>query len=241
MGRIDDPTASVVPEPNPFVEGPAASPGVAPATTQGRTGSIDLLMTACGLGAVTLTDAQAAVAAERAGHLLRIAIDGMLQMLAGRSVAKQEFGLERTIISRGANNPLKFVTTADEALKLLLCGDLPGFLGAEDAMRETITDIKSHQLALLSGIQAAFAETLNRLDPASVERAVPRRPADRVMPARRAARVWKLYQTLFAELQSSLADDRRDGFGSEFARAYASVQSAARSLKGEAAAPSHEP
>jgi type VI secretion system protein len=191
-----------------------------------RRRAVDILLVACGIDPATLSDAKAATAAERAGDVLRIAVDGMLQILGSRSAAKQEFGMQRTAISRGANNALKFVATAEEALQMLLCNDIPGFLPAEDAMRETVTDINAHHLALLSGVRAAFADTLRRLDPAAIEQAVPHHATDAMLPALRKARAWEAFRAKYAELERALAGDGHDIFGSEFARAYASIQTA---------------
>jgi predicted component of type VI protein secretion system len=204
--------------------------------------AVDPLLIACGLDPATLSDERALVAAERAGHILRIAVGGMLQILGSRSVAKQEFGMQRTAISRGANNVMKFVNTAEEALQMLLCNDLPGFLPAEDAMRETITDINSHHLALLSGVRAAFVDSVRRLDPALIEQGVPSHATDSLMPMRRKARAWEVFRAQYAELERSLAGDGLDIFGSEFARAYASIQAAtARTRDGDAERPRDAP
>jgi type VI secretion system FHA domain protein len=175
----------------------------------------------------TLSDEQAIVAADRAGRILHIAVDGMLRILGSRSVAKQEFGIERTAISRGDNNPLKFVNTAAEALQMLLCTDLPGFLPAEDAMRETVDDIGGHQLALLAGVQAAVADTMRRLDPAAIEATLPSYAADPLVPALRRARAWEQYRATYADLARSLEEGGREGFGGEFARGYAAIRPAA--------------
>ena len=218
------------PEPSRSRQSPNAAPAPPstpqPTPTAGNRRPIDLLLTACGLNPATLTDAKAAAAAERAGHVMRIAIDGMLQILGSRGVAKQEFGMQRTAISRGANNAMKFVATAEEALQMLLCNDIPGFLPPEDAMRETVRDIQSHHFALLSGVRAALADTLRRLDPAAIEQALPHRAADPMLPALRKARAWDAFRAKYAELERSLAGDGHDVFGSEFARAYAAIQNA---------------
>jgi type VI secretion system protein len=204
-----------------------------------RRHAIDILLVACGIDPATLSDTKAAVAAERAGHVLRIAVDGMLQILGSRSAAKQEFGMQRTAISRGANNALKFVSTAEEALQMLLCNDIPGFLPPEDAMRETVTDINAHHLALLSGVRVAFADTLRRLDPTAIEQTVPHHATDAMLPVLRKARAWEAFRAKYAELERALAGDGHDIFGSEFARAYASIQTAVTQARsGTAEAPS---
>jgi type VI secretion system FHA domain protein len=239
IARRPPPVLEPAAEPDPFEEAPAARqdipPTPVPPAIEETRRAVDVLLAACGLNTAALSDARALVAAERAGRILRIAIDGLLRILGGRSLAKQEFGVERTAISRGANNPMKFVTTVDEALHMLLCSDTPGFLSAEDAVRETVTDIQSHQLALLSAVQAAFTESLRSLDPEAIEAALPHHAADPLVPTLRKARAWEQFRAKFAELTRSLAGDGRDVFGNEFARAYALIQqAAARSRNGAA-------
>jgi type VI secretion system FHA domain protein len=235
---MDDPLAVGPTAPPPVLSGAPTVPPPTWATSalaEGNRHPVDLLLTACGLDPAALTGAQAAVAAERAGHLLRIAVDGMLQILGSRSITKQEFGMQRTAISRGANNALKFVTTAEEALRMLLCNDIPGFLPAEDAMRETVTDINTHHLALLSGVRAAFTDTVRRLDPAAIEQTVPHHATDSLVPALRKARAWDVFRTRYTELDRSLAGDGHDVFGNEFARAYESAQAATARTRNAAA------
>jgi type VI secretion system protein len=200
---------------------PAAHPPARP--EEGRRAA-DLMLIACGLDPATFSDAKAAAAAERAGEILRIAVDGLLQILGSRGVAKQEFGMQRTIISPGANNVMKFVNTAEEALRMLLCDDIPGFLAPEEAMRETVSDINAHHFALLSGVRAAFADTLRRLDPGGIEQTLSHHATDAVLPALRKARAWDAFRVKYAELDRSLAGDGHDVFGGEFARAYAAIQ-----------------
>jgi type VI secretion system protein ImpI/type VI secretion system protein len=218
------------PDTNPFDEPPAPSTAPAPIAHGGQQEPTDVLA-ACGLDTANLSEARARIAAERAGRILRITIDGLLQILSVRSVAKQEFGIERTVITRGANNPMKFVNTVDEALQMLLCRDTPGFLPAEDAVRQTVNDIQSHQLALLTAVQVAFTDALRQLDPDTIEAAVPHLSADPLIPTLRKARAWDHFRARFTELDRSLGD-RRELFGSEFARAYAATQRAAQGRNG---------
>jgi len=213
---------------------PAASPAPVPAppvTSREQNELplvVDRFLAALGLDTLKLSGDQAMHAAERAARILHIAVAGILGILGSRGATKQAFGIERTVISRGANNPLKFASTTNEALHLLLSSNLPGFLPAEDAMRQAVADIQSHQLALLSGVKSAFADTLRRLDPATIEAALPHHAWDRLFPQARKARAWDAFRGRFAELQRSLNDDRSDAFEAAFARAYAASQQATR-------------
>jgi type VI secretion system FHA domain protein len=181
------------------------------------------MLAACGLDAGGMTDDEAVIVAERAGRILHIAVEGMLRILSSRSIAKQEFRIERTAITRGANNPMKFTASADEALRLLLHNNIPGFLPPEDAVREIMRDIQDYQLTLLAGVRSAVEAVLHRLDPATIEAAMPRQTVDALGVVRK-AHAWDAFRSAFAQLQQSLSDERGELFGEALGRAYAAHQ-----------------
>jgi type VI secretion system FHA domain protein len=224
---VPPPSIPVLPAEARLEETPPEAPPATPGASEMRR-AFDHLLSACGLNTDRLSDDEVLRAAEHAGQTLRIAVEGMLSILGTRGLAKQEFGIERTAISRGGNNPMKFAGSLDEAMHLLLCNDLPGLLHGEDAMRQAINDIQSHQLALLSGVESAFTETLRRLDPAAIEAAIPHHLGDSMVPVARKARAWDAFRGKFTALEKSLAEDRGEVFGNAFARAYATAQQAAR-------------
>jgi type VI secretion system protein len=231
LGRTESkapPPQEFPPTPPPSPAPTAASPEPTSREQSESSHAVDRFLAALGQDASKLSGDQAVRVVERAARALHIAVDGILNILGSRGATKQAFGIERTVITRGANNPLKFASTTEEALHLLLSSDLTGFLPAEDAMRQAVADIQSHQLALLSGVKSAFADTLRRLDPASIEAALPHHASDTLLPQMRKARAWDAFRGRFAELERSLDDDRGDAFGTAFARAYAAAQQATR-------------
>ena len=186
-------------------------------------GGLNRILAACGMEPARLSEAEVLLAAERLGQLLIIAMDGLLRILGSRGVVKQAFHVERTAISRGANNPMKFTATAAEALRLMLQGDVPGFLPADAAMREAVGDIQSHQLLLLSAAQEVGGAVLRRLDPAAIEAAMPRQTGDAVTLVRK-ARAWDAFRTAYAHLATTLSEEDNALFAEAFGRADVAVR-----------------
>lgn len=234
--RAPAPSEPPVPEPEPphpdVFATPAAALAPPPAPSTPASGAynsdamragIDRILAACGTDPARLSDTEALRAAERTGQLLIIAMDGLLRILGSRGVVKQAFRVERTAISQGANNPMKFTATAAEALRLMLHSDVPGFLPAEEAMREAVGDIQSHQLLLLSAAQEVGAAVLRRLDPTTIEAAMPRQTGDAV-PVVRKARAWDTFRTTYARLATVLGEEENALFAEAFGRANAAIQ-----------------
>jgi type VI secretion system FHA domain protein len=158
---------------------------------------------------------------QAAGEALRTVVKGLMEVLAARANTKQEFRIERTMVGARDNNPLKFSGDVDEALRVMLLGKTPGFLPARQAMEEAVGDIKSHQLAVLAGMQAGLATVIARFDPAKLEQNMEQRSLlAGVLPGARKARFWDLFKSLYRELAVELEDDFQKAFGNAFARAY---------------------
>lgn len=226
----------VAPEWTEAQEPDRAAPTAPPPGTAGREelrACLDRLLASCGMDPARLGDAEALLAAERAGQLLGIATDGLLRILGSRGVVKQAFHVERTAISQGANNPMKFTATASEALRLMLLGDVPGFLPAEDAMRETVADIQSHQLSLVSAGLDAVDTVMARLDPDAIEAAMPRHAFD-ALPTLRKAHAWDAFRAAFAQVGTAPGAQGGGLFAEALGRAEAAVrQRGAGSGKGD--------
>ncbi|WP_204269429.1 type VI secretion system-associated FHA domain protein, partial [Klebsiella oxytoca] len=52
----------------------------------------------------------------------------------------------QTTVQALDNNPIPFAPTAEDALRLMLAGGGPGYLGAEAAVRKSFDALKTHQL-----------------------------------------------------------------------------------------------
>ena len=141
-------------------------------------------------------------AMRRLGVLYRQVVLGLSDLIQDRAAFKDEFRVERTQLSFGRNNPLKHLPPLESA-KLLLDNPLPGFMGAEDAVRSGLEDVKKHQLALLAGVQHALRAVFQRLSPAEVDRVMKKATGEkRGFSFGRGVDPWSVYQTMFEALRT---------------------------------------
>lgn len=104
--------------------------------------------------------------------ILMTSTQGIMSLLAGRSVFKQESRLSLTMIKPQSNNPIKFSLDPSDTLEMLLVKKKPGYMTAQGAYAEAFNDIQLHQMAFLSGLQATLSGVLGELDPKDIEDAV---------------------------------------------------------------------
>lgn len=153
--------------------------------------------------------------------LLRAAIGGTLELLAARTSAKRELGANATQLQTRENNPLKFSPDTDAALMHLLGPPERGFVAPVDAVKDAFSDLRAHQLAMLTGMRAALDEVLARFDPAALEpRLAPDALWDKLMPANRKAKLWEQYSQEYAAILREVEGDFDTLFGRAFLRAY---------------------
>ena len=155
------------------------------------------------------------------GSLLREATRGSVELLVARAALKREMRAEMTMIVARENNPLKFSPSAEVALQYLLSPPMPGFMAAQPAMRDAFDDLRAHQLAVMAGMRSALEGVLQRFNPLRLEGELTQRSAiSALLPALRKARLWDLFQDLFAQLSSEAQDEFEDLFGQAFLDAY---------------------
>jgi type VI secretion system FHA domain protein len=136
-----------------------------------------------------------------------------------RASIKGEFRMERTQISAQGNNPLKFALSGEHAVDMLVRPKAKGYMDAPTAAKEALDDIKAHEVAMVTGMQAAIKDVLHRLDPKGLEARV--QGSGGIMGNRK-AKLWEEYERLFEQLSRQAEDDFGEFFAKEFARAYQS-------------------
>jgi len=134
-----------------------------------------------------------------------------------RASIKDEFRIEQTMIRASGNNPLKFSLDDDDALSTMM--GRRGGMSAEDAIAEAFADLRMHELATVSAMQAAVRVLLAQFDPESIERKAGR-SALHVHPAQRKAKAWETFVQQHRSVTQALSDDFESVFGKAFARAY---------------------
>ncbi len=155
------------------------------------------------------------------GSLLRSATAGAIDMLAARAATKLEVQASVTIISASANNPLKFLPNADAALQQLLGMRMPGFMRADEAMRDAFDDLRAHEVGVIAGTRAALAEVLGKFDPAVLgERLAGGSMLESFLPSVRKTKLWDVYLERYAQIRREAEDDFQSIFGRAFVNAY---------------------
>ncbi len=174
---------------------------------------------------------------ERLGALLASASDGTVALLQARATMKQELRTDVTMIGARDNNPLKFVPDGPSALQQLLAAQpMRGFMDPVHAMRDAHDDLLAHQIGFVAGMRAAMQGLIGRFDPVVLERRLaPRSMLDAMLPSARKARLWELFNTLYADVSREAEDDFHRLFGRAFVKAYEEqIRHLARSSTGAA-------
>jgi type VI secretion system protein len=146
------------------------------------------------------------------GKVFREMIQGLMTILWGRRETKAQLRLTMTLLEAAENNPLKFSRTLEDALRMLLTTNQPGYLDAFSAVREGCRDIMNHDVAMKAGVQAALIEALKRFHPEQFETKF-----EEGIVFHRKAKCW----TAYCEEYFRIFDEVLKGFfGSAFIQAY---------------------
>ncbi len=222
--RRPPPVVSTAPAAAPKARRPKEEPPLAPPLSEppaARTVDDAHLTVAflrgVGLPEGSLTDPEKTL--ERIGAALRATVTGLRQTLIARASIKDEFRIEQTMIRPTGNNPLKFSLDDDDALATLLGEGRRGSMAPEAAIAEAFADLRVHELATISAMQAAVRVLLAQFDPESVERKVTSSPLH-IHPAQRKAAAWEVFVQQHRSVTQALSDDFDSVFGKAFARAY---------------------
>lgn len=123
-----------------------------------------------GISPDTFTQRDPKEVAEEIGAVLRIVVDELASMLKARAAAKaMAKSSQQTMISSTGNNPLKFVPGAEEMLEKMFGRRSPGYLDARQSLEEAFRDLKTHEIATYSAMQAALARLLDDISPMTIE------------------------------------------------------------------------
>ncbi|MBL1437533.1 MAG: type VI secretion system-associated FHA domain protein TagH [Rhodobacteraceae bacterium] len=164
-----------------------------------------------------LDDADLTAAMERTGAAYRIMVEGLRDVLMTRASIKSEFRLGQTMISPDGNNPIKFSVSADQAVEAMVKPNMPGYLEADKAATEAVNDIKAHEVAMMTGMQAAIKQLLERFDPARLSAKM---EAKKSLFGGGKAKRWDVFEKMYSEIAAEAEDDFQALFGQAFAKAY---------------------
>ena len=217
------PVASPVPAPVLAVAGaPVAISPPAPALAPPAAGeaAARALLAAAGAEQLSIADADLPATMRKLGAVLKIMIEGMREILMTRTSIKSEFRISQTMIGAGRNNPLKFSISPEQAVEVMIRPTARGYLDAETAASEALRDIKAHEVAMVTGMEAALKGVLARLDPKKLEEKIDSGGGFTSFLKGKKTRYWEVYEKLYAEIADEAENDFHDLFSKEFARAY---------------------
>ena len=204
---------------------PAASPGAAaPSAGSAQAGEaagplpgIAEVLAAIGLDPARVEpDVQ-----QQLGAILRITVEGLVEILKTRAQVKNSFRMPMTNIKPVENNPLKFSMNAQDAVYNLFVKRNPGYLGPVDAFAEGFQDVEFHQTAVLAGIRAAFNAMIAKFHPDNLEESYERKlKRTAMLGIGSRSKYWDLYRAQFEEIDRDREAHFQLLFGEEFAKAY---------------------
>ncbi len=158
---------------------------------------------------------------EEIGAVMREMTRGLLDLLAARANAKREVHAEATMIGTADNNPLKFSPSLEAAIAQFLVPHGKGFMPPLRAVTDACESLRSHQAGFVAGMRAALEAVLGRFDPVKLERRMTEPSlADSLIPMNHKAKLWEMYEQLYAEIAHDAQGDFNVLFGEEFLRAY---------------------
>ncbi|MDX2484784.1 MAG: type VI secretion system-associated FHA domain protein TagH [Pseudodonghicola sp.] len=173
-----------------------------------------------GADALKLDDAETVIAMGRMGRVMKILVTGLREILMTRTSIKSEFRIEQTMIGAGGNNPLKFSISPEQAIEAMVRPATKGYLSPETAAEQALDDIKAHEIAMVTGMEAALKGVLTRLDPKQVADRIETSGAFGSLLKGKKARYWDVYEKLYSQISDEAENDFHDLFSREFARAY---------------------
>ena len=169
---------------------------------------------------MAVPDAELTPTLLRMGHVLRLMIQGMREILMTRTSIKSEFRIEQTMIQAGGNNPLKFSVSPEQAIEAMVKPSAKGYLDATDAAEQALQDIKADEIAMVTGMESALKGILAKLDPAVLEEKISVSGGLGSVLKSKKARYWEVYESMYAEIADQAENDFQELFAREFARAY---------------------
>ncbi len=210
------PTPSGAPSP-PAVMRRDTPPSRRPPTTASADDTLRAVLEGAGLHGVDVTPELA----RNFGAILRVVVQGVMDVLQARQRIKEEFRMRATTFKPKENNPLKFSANVDDALHNLLVKRNDAYFEPVRAFEDAFDDVRHHQMAMLAGVRAAFETMLAEFDPERLQDEFDRQPRKGAlisMPAK--LRYWEMYREKVHEIVKDADTSFRELFGDEFARAY---------------------
>ncbi|MEJ6707991.1 MAG: type VI secretion system-associated FHA domain protein TagH [Amylibacter sp.] len=215
------------PEPNPEpVAASVAKQTVIKETVESKDGSrvaqqaSRAFLEAAGVANVDVSNDDLIETMARLGNTFRIMTEGMREILMTRTSIKSEFRINQTVISSGNNNPLKFSVSPQIAMETMVKPAQTGFLESDAAAEQALNDIKAHEVAVMTGMEAAIKGILGQLSPEELEKTIVESGGITSFLKNKKAQYWDVFEKQYSRIADQAESDFHEVFAKEFARAY---------------------
>jgi type VI secretion system protein len=151
-----------------------------------------------------------------AGVILRTLTQGMMEVLQARSSIKKHFNMDTTQIKRVRNNPLKFSATSTEAMTHMLKQE-KGYMDPIESAEEAVNDAKAHQMAMVSGLNAAIESTIAAFDPTRLEKEFNQ---DTSFTFSKKSKYWQRFHDKFKHIADEVESNSNNLFSQQFRQHY---------------------
>ncbi len=137
------------------------------AATAGPDKAVNAFLEGAGLSNLRVSDPEAFMRSN--GAMVRLAVGGVLTLLADRAAARKELGLETE--ADVDDNPVTSMASPDEVITFLFDPRRPaiGNTNPTDAFGDACADLRTHQAALVAAMRSAVMTALLKIDPKKIE------------------------------------------------------------------------
>ncbi|MDZ5645702.1 type VI secretion system-associated FHA domain protein TagH [Nitrospirillum sp. BR 11828] len=211
---VTPPPAQTHLAPTPAPSGPAPQASASQSPQQIPNDLFEAFLAGVGLPLDAVDAADAPALMHKMGLALREAVAGLRELLELRAFLKSEFRIEHTLLRAKENNPLKFSANLEGTLAVLIGRRVMGFMDAPEAIRESLRDIKAHEVALIAGMKTVVGDVLEQLSPDAIKNDV----SASMLPQVHKARCWERYE----QAHQRMMGEQSSGppLGSKFSSAY---------------------
>jgi FHA domain-containing protein len=207
--------------PEASIFAPAAMPQPSPSPAVAGDGNLlAAFLDGAGAGGLGCRIDDPAATMRHLGEVFRVVVEGVIATLEARKTVKRELGVAATEFRPAENNPLKFTLGVEDTIATLLSNDERGYLPATAAFQDAFADLSRHQLAVLAGMQQAWADLLRRFDPEAIKGRVGNDASVGSLLVSKKSRYWDAFVQLHAAVASDADNEYRSLFYRVFGEAY---------------------
>ena len=169
---------------------------------------------------------------EDIGRVFGELLIGLQSLMQNRSLLKDRFNLNQTMMKPNSNNPIKFSAGMDDVLPRLLSDKRGAYKASEEAIRECFFDVNADMEAMNEAMRRALSEYLKMFDPVNLQEQFEHVMGKNKFLGGNKKRYWDLYADRYATLVQHAEGRMPEGFSNEFVRAFENALSKHKFKKG---------